>query len=439
QRGLLLIEEYGALAVAIKSALRKFAPLHEVQVAAGFAAATELAAEIQPELFVIDLDPPLNGAITFLLKLQAEFPSSRILVVAAGTSEEFCAVRGKSAAIQFVEKPFDLTEFGAAVQALIGPRDGQTRSAYGTASDLSFLDLAQVMSACFSSAALKVTTPDGRLGEVHFKRGQIIHAATAAQKGVFALEEIANWTAVRLSEAELPEQLRRTIDGTLADVLLPIVRRIAEREEQKPTEIPPSQPVPAPQKTGKKILVIDDTELLLVFVSDALSTFDPNLQIMTATTGAEGLRLVEMLRPDLILLDYSLTDTTGDQICRTLLENESTARIPILMMSGHFTELIRTAEDYRNVVDALPKPFLSGTLISAVQRALVSVVPEAAPSPATKTPPPHAISPPVPTEPSTNLPPISEPTTPPPERPPLPNAHEPQSENPPSTPPPPPS
>ena len=90
RRGLLLIEDYGALAVAIKSALRKFAPLHEVQVAAGFAAASELAAEIQPELFVVDLDPPPNGAITFLLKLQAEYPTSRILVVAAGTSTAAC-------------------------------------------------------------------------------------------------------------------------------------------------------------------------------------------------------------------------------------------------------------------------------------------------------------------------------------------------------------
>ncbi len=34
------------------------------------------------------------------------------------------------------------------------------------------------------------------------------------QKGIPALEEIARWTDARLSEAELPENLRRTMKST---------------------------------------------------------------------------------------------------------------------------------------------------------------------------------------------------------------------------------
>ncbi len=123
-RGLLLVEEYGALAVAIKSALPKFAAFHTVRVAPSFSRGLELANEIRPELFVLDLDPPPVGAIPFLIKLRADYPESRILVLAAGTSVTLCTARGKSAAIHFVEKPFDLTEFGAAVQDLIGPWNG---------------------------------------------------------------------------------------------------------------------------------------------------------------------------------------------------------------------------------------------------------------------------------------------------------------------------
>ena len=63
-----------------------------------------------------------------------------------------------------------------------------------------------------------------------------------------------------------------------------------------------------------------------------------------------------------MLLDYSLTDMTGDKVCRALLENPATARIPVLMMSGHLSELAKTAAAYENVVAALPKPFLSGAL-----------------------------------------------------------------------------
>jgi CheY-like chemotaxis protein len=78
------------------------------------------------------------------------------------------------------------------------------------------------------------------------------------------------------------------------------------------------------------------------------------------------------VEPDLVLLDYSLADMTGDKVCRALLENPATARIPVLMMSGHLSELAKTAEACENVVAALPKPFLSGALICAVEKAIAA-------------------------------------------------------------------
>ena len=157
-------------------------------------------------------------------------------------------------------------------------------------------------------------------------------------------------------------------------------------------------------KNGRKILVIDDTEMLLVFVADVLATADQTLQIMTAQTGTEGLRLAASARPDLVLLDYSLTDMTGDKVCRALLENELTAQIPVLMMSGHLTELTRTAEAYGNVVAALSKPFLSGALIHAVEKALAGgpppkapfSMPKAQPVPVASPPSTDSLSPPLP-------------------------------------------
>ncbi len=224
--------------------------------------------------------------------------------------------------------------------------------------------------------------------------------------------------------------------GTWTEVLLPFAQRLGYPERRKTIEPAESPLTP----TGQKILVVDDTDMLLIFVADVLSTFDPNLQVTTAATGADGLRIARELRPDLILLDYSLTDTTGDQVCRRLLANESTARIPVLMMSGHFSELMRTAEEYPNVVDALPKPFLSGALTGAVQRALangplppvVSAPDNSAPTPSAGSVIPSAL----PTSPASAVSTgassqsTSDPSPPSPEpRPaPLPNGHEPNSE-----------
>jgi CheY-like chemotaxis protein len=72
----------------------------------------------------------------------------------------------------------------------------------------------------------------------------------------------------------------------------------------------------------------------------------------------------------LVLLDYSLPDLRGDQICECLLQNEATARIPVVMMSGHVPEMMATAERYPNVVATIAKPFMSEALVQLVHETL---------------------------------------------------------------------
>ncbi len=81
-------------------------------------------------------------------------------------------------------------------------------------------------------------------------------------------------------------------------------------------------------RPARKFSSIDDTEMLLIFVADVLATADQTFQIITAITGAEGLRLAATERPDLVLLDYSLTDMTGDKVCRALLERRGDGAHP---------------------------------------------------------------------------------------------------------------
>jgi DNA-binding response OmpR family regulator len=371
-RGILLVEEYNALRVAISSALHKFAPLHGVQVAHSFAEVETAAATMCPELFVLDLDPPPSGEIEFFNKLKAHYPEARVLVIATGTSRELRAERGTAGAIQFIEKPFDLAEFGAAVQALLGPWALlPTSGLRGTLRDLHVVDIVQLKCLAGSTATVRIEAAGNESGEIHFRQGQICHAATGTMIGVAALEEIVDWPGARLSETELTVDSPRTIDAPWQMVLLQVVRKLNQNSWRKPSgTVVLEQPTAA--KPGDKILVIDDTEMLLIFVADVLATADRNFRVVTTPSGAEGLRLASSERPDLVLLDYSLTDMTGDKVCRALLENPATARIPVLMMSGHLSELAKTAEAYENVVAALPKPFLSGALICAVEKAIAA-------------------------------------------------------------------
>jgi DNA-binding response OmpR family regulator len=370
----LLVEEYDALAAAISSALKKFAPDHRVRTVDSLSEAEARVIELSPALLIVDFDPPRPDAIEFLERIAAANPDARCLAIASGVPRELNSERGGATAIQFIEKPFELSEFGAAVQALLGPWtrpvSGDSR---GTLRDLSARDLVPLECLNLATAVLHLRSGDERRGEVHFLDGQIVHAAAGNFTGPGALYQIARWKNVRAKESERVVDAPRTIHGSWQHIFLEALQHASEVGAESP---PPAIPAPPPEppkpsvKSGKKIVVIDDTEMLLIFVEDTLTTADPNLQIVTAFTGSEGLRRAEVMLPDLILLDYSLPDLRGDQVCERLLQNETTARVPVVMMSGHVLEMAATARKYRNVVATIEKPFRSDALVALVKEAL---------------------------------------------------------------------
>jgi DNA-binding response OmpR family regulator len=370
----LLIEEYDALAAAITSALKKFAPQHRTLVVGSLGEAEAVLAQTQPQLLIIDFDPPHSNAIEFLNRIRPAHPDARVLAIASGISPEFTAQRYGPNAIQFVEKPFELADFGAAVQALLGPwTEAKSGDSRGTLRDLNLRDLVPLE--CVGGATAILTVEAGeRTGEVHFFDGHICHAEIAGLYGIGALHEIMRWTNVRGIEADRPAHSPRTIQGPWLHVFLEALRKskpsIDDPETHAPSIVLHEEPAPTPAKSGKKIVVIDDTEMLLIFVEDSLSIADPSLQIVTAFTGAEGVRRVEAMIPDLVLLDYSVPDLRGDQICERLLQNSATARIPVVMMSGHVPEMLATAERYPNVVATIAKPFMSEALVQLVNETL---------------------------------------------------------------------
>ncbi len=366
------MEEYRALQVAITSALQKFAPSREVRIARRFAEAEAAAEQMRPDLFLVDIDPPPSGEITIFQRLRKQHPDARMLVLAPGTSRELQTLRSTAGAIQFIEKPFDLAEFGTAVQALLEPTAlPQSAKTRRSLADLHLIDLVQLKCLSSSNGVLRLERDDGQSGAIYFRRGQICHAVTGALDGAPAFAEILTRDGWHLSETDLPADLPATINVAWAELLLPVARRLAKENPPKPKSAAATPPRSSSgEHDRKKILIVDDTEMLLIFVADTLSTANPGLQILTASTGAEGIRLAATAHPDLILLDYSLTDMTGDNVCQALLENPATMRTPVLMMSGHLTELTRTARSYRNVAAALAKPFLSNALVNEVERLL---------------------------------------------------------------------
>jgi DNA-binding response OmpR family regulator len=372
QHNVLLIEEYDALSVAIQSALTKFAPRHRVHAVRSLAEARLAALEQKPELIILDFDPPHSGAIAFFGEMRGVLPETRVLVIAAGITPDLIAERGANSALQFLEKPFELVEFGAAVQALLGPwmETGMSR---GTLRDLALDDIAVLALSTPRNVVIEVRAGEGRTGDLHLGNSQITHARTSEAEGKRALAEMLAWSNPHFIENIASESAPRTVRDPWTTTLIEALREAKKTKRAQPapaeTKVP-AKPAVAATKTGPKILIIDDTEMLLIFVEDSLALADPTLQMTTALTGLHGVKEAARIIPDLVLVDYVLPDIKGDEVCRRIGKNDSTARVPIIMMSGQVHEMTVVASKLPNVVATIAKPFISDALVALVQQTL---------------------------------------------------------------------
>ncbi len=111
---------------------------------------------------------------------------------------------------------------------------------------------------------------------------------------------------------------------------------IDPKEIRLPPQIRPSQPLHQEQEfvlpaIGPRILVIDDDPSVCELISRSLEK--DGFQVSTATSGPEGLRLAEELRPDVITLDVMMPDMDGWTVLSTLKNNPHLSTIPVVMVT----------------------------------------------------------------------------------------------------------
>jgi two-component system, cell cycle response regulator DivK len=82
----------------------------------------------------------------------------------------------------------------------------------------------------------------------------------------------------------------------------------------------------------KKILVIEDVEFNRDLIVQLL---EDDYHILTAADGAQGIRLAEQERPDLILMDLSLPVIDGWEATRRIKANAVLRSIPIIALTAH--------------------------------------------------------------------------------------------------------
>ena len=117
----------------------------------------------------------------------------------------------------------------------------------------------------------------------------------------------------------------------------------------------------------KKILIIDDEPTILLVSRRRLEA--NNYEVITASSGKEGIEKAFTFKPNLILLDLVMPELDGFEVCKRLKVSKETKEIPIIIFTASSGE-----EDFSQkaaelgTAGYLEKPFESDDLLSIIEK-----------------------------------------------------------------------
>lgn len=118
----------------------------------------------------------------------------------------------------------------------------------------------------------------------------------------------------------------------------------------------------------QKILVVDDEIDILTLLQYNLER--AGYKVLSAKDGPEAIELARRERPDLIILDIMLPSMEGTEVCKAIKNLESTAHIPIIMLTAKSEEVDRIVGLELGADDYITKPFSPRELVLRVKAVL---------------------------------------------------------------------
>ncbi|GCL35272.1 two-component response regulator [Sphaerospermopsis reniformis] len=119
----------------------------------------------------------------------------------------------------------------------------------------------------------------------------------------------------------------------------------------------------------KRILVVDNEQYIQEVAKICLETV-AGWEVLTASSGKEGIVQAENHQPDAILLDVMMPDMDGIAAFANLQANPNTKEIPVILLTAKIQAADRRRYAQLGMKSAIAKPFNPLELASQVASAL---------------------------------------------------------------------
>lgn len=127
-----------------------------------------------------------------------------------------------------------------------------------------------------------------------------------------------------------------------------------------------------PRDTGSgdvvNVLIVDDTPSNLSLLSGILRAAGHSVRM--ANSPRRALAMVDALRPELVMLDITMPEMDGYELCRELRTRPATADVPVIFISALSEPLDKVKAFRTGGVDYVTKPFDADEVLARVETQL---------------------------------------------------------------------
>ncbi len=121
------------------------------------------------------------------------------------------------------------------------------------------------------------------------------------------------------------------------------------------------------------VLIIDDESDLVELLKYNLAKEGYNVEF--AFNGFDGIKITEIVKPDIIILDLMLPDISGYEVCKRIKQKFALSGIPIVFLSAKQEEVDKILGFESGAEDYIIKPFSVNELLARVRAILKRVPP----------------------------------------------------------------
>ncbi len=130
-----------------------------------------------------------------------------------------------------------------------------------------------------------------------------------------------------------------------------------------------TRPAVSVSESKKKILLVDDVNLFLELEKTFLQRKNA-FEVLTAKSGEEALRIVEVERPDLVYMDLHMPGMNGDECCRLIKASEAGKNTLVVIVTSDGCEEVKSRCIAAGCNEIITKPINRSHFLSFVTRYL---------------------------------------------------------------------